>query len=84
MRVTGLPPSLEGIVIAPVVDCGTAVDELEPPPTLAYPLATVYVHVIPSTVSVKARHGNEADITNAARAFFIVFMRLFPLFDVSL
>ena len=52
MLVTDIPPSVDGIVIAPEVDVGIAGDEYDPPPTLAHPLATVYVHVMPFTVSV--------------------------------
>ena len=46
------PPNLDGIVIAPEVDVGIARVDDVPPPTLAYPLVIVYVHVIPFTVSV--------------------------------
>ena len=37
MPVTGLPPSAEGIVSAPVVDVGAAVLDAEPPPSDASP-----------------------------------------------
>ena len=43
---------MDGIVIAPEVDFGIAVVEDDPPPMLALLLATVYVQVMPSTISV--------------------------------
>jgi hypothetical protein len=42
------------MTIEPEVDLETAVEYNEPPPTLTTPFATVYVHVMPSTVSVAA------------------------------
>ena len=56
MLVTLYPPRVDGIVIAPVVDLGTAGEELEPAPMLATPFFTVYVHVMPSTISVYANN----------------------------
>ena len=54
MLVTLYPPSVDGIVIAPVVVLGIAGVEIQPTPerTDAAPLTTVYVHVMPSTVAV--------------------------------
>ncbi len=66
MLVTGLPPSIEGTTIAPLVEVGTAVEDDEPPPSDALPLETVYVHVMPSTVSVSAQ-ATLTDITAAKR-----------------
>ena len=75
MLVTLYPPKVDGIVIIPDVDVGTAVDEGEPPPTLASPFATIYVHVIPLTVSVKARVDNEVDNTAITKMLLIAFIR---------
>ena len=55
MLVTLQPPNFEGIAIAPVVALGIAVELLDPPPTDASPLLTVYVHVMPLTISVAAK-----------------------------
>ena len=52
MLVTGQPPSVEGISIAPDVEVGTAGELDDPPPSAALPPETVYVHVIPFTVAV--------------------------------
>ena len=54
MLVTLYPPSVDGIVIAPVVDVEIARLELDPPPNDALPLLTLYVHSMPSTTSVSA------------------------------
>ena len=78
MLVTGLPPSVVGIVIAPVVDVETAGDEDDPPPTDALPLATVYVHVIPFTVSVAPKPTSEASNATATNIRFIVCIRHSP------
>ncbi len=45
---------VDGMVIAPEVDVGTAVLDEEPPPMLTVSPVTVYVHVMPFTVSVSA------------------------------
>ena len=58
MLVTGYPPSDDGIVIAPVVAVGTAVADDEPPPIEAAPFDTLYVQVMPFTVSVAASECN--------------------------
>ena len=56
MLVTGKPPSVDGIVIAPCVEVETAQAlPYEPLPTDALPSKTVYVHSIPSTTAVSAK-----------------------------
>ena len=78
MRVTGLPPSVTGIVIVPDVDVTTAGDDELPPPSDASPFETVYVHVMPLTVSVSAKaesddmHITVNPITSFAHFAFIV------------
>ena len=52
MQVTVYPPSVEGMVIIPDVEVLIAFEFMDPPPTDASPLETVYVHLIPLTVSV--------------------------------
>lgn len=64
MYVTGYPPRVEGIVMTPDVEVGTAPDD--PPPTEALPLETVYVHVIPSMVAVAAVTGHGLQATTTA------------------
>ena len=41
MLVTEYPPNMGGIAIAPDVDVETAVDDGDPPPTMAQPYSTV-------------------------------------------
>ena len=64
MLVTGLPPNVDGTVIAPDVDELMANDDDEPPPTEALPLLTVYVHFMPLTVSVAANAVSAAIIVD--------------------
>ena len=54
MYLTEHPPSEDGIVMAPTVVFGTARADMLLPPTVAFPLDTVYVHVMPSTVALAA------------------------------
>ena len=49
-----------------MVDAGTAVLSDEPPPNVALPFETVYVHITPSTGSVKA-HAVIATMDTAAK-----------------
>jgi hypothetical protein len=72
MLVTGHPPRIVGIAISPAVVFGIAIDdECEPPPTEALPSLTVYVHVMPLTVSVSAKAQNTIAGNNIAIARFI-------------
>ena len=64
MLVMGLPPSEDGMAIAPVVDVGTAEEYDAPLPSDALPLDTVYVHVMPSTTSVSAINAITANVAN--------------------
>ena len=86
MLVTVYPPSEDGIVIAPVVASGTAREWDTPPPTDAFPLLTVYVHVMPLTVSVSASAVMEHAIapTNR-RTVFMCFVSFIvePFIDYS-
>ena len=71
---------MDGMVIAPDVDFGTAGDEDDPPPTDALPFDTVYVHSMPFTVSVSVAAQRVAGRTStarreAARGRRLVFMR---------
>ena len=52
--VTGYPLRVEGMMIAPFVDDGIAGVFQLPLLISALPLDTLYVHVMPSTVSVSA------------------------------
>jgi hypothetical protein len=75
--VTGQPPSLAGTYTAPIVDIGTAVDDDASPPTVAQPSNTVYVHVIPSIVSVAALKENIPITTKESTHSFLI--STFPL-----
>ena len=81
MFITRQPPKVDGMAIEPEVDFGTAVDDDEPPPTLAVPFATLYVHVMPFTISLAATSGIAADritATTIITNFFIMFRYLLP------
>ena len=81
MLVTGYPPIEEGMFNAPEVDLGTAVLEDEPPPRVASPFETVYVHVMPLTVALSAHAPDAANITTAAKMdlmMFACFISSFP------
>ena len=60
------PTNVVSIVIAPDVDVAIAGDDELPPPTVALPLLTVYVHVMPSTVAVVARSDIARPVTTSA------------------
>lgn len=82
MLVTGQPPRIVGIVIAPDVLVEIAGEELVPPPTSAWPFETVYVHVMPLTVSVRARHRNDRkNITNAKILTAVFIRKILFIFD---
>ena len=73
MLITGYPPSDDGIVIAPVVAVGTAVADDEPPPIEAVPFDTVYIQVMPFTVSLAANEcDTAAHATNAHRMTLVI------------
>ena len=82
MLVTGLPPSIEGIDILPTVEVGMA-----GVPSSTWPFKTVYVHVIPLTVSVAAKvesvdmNININPITSLTHFIFIV--TILSCFDFS-
>ena len=60
-------------MIAPDVHRGTAGESYDPPPTDASPFEMVYVHVIPSTVSVSAEaaSGRRRNAKRARRDFMV-------------
>ena len=72
MEVTGTPPSSEGISTAPEVALGMAGEEDEPPPSVAPPLETEYVHATPSTVAVSAKAAFAAQSIDAKRERSVV------------
>jgi hypothetical protein len=82
--VTLHPPNFGGMVIAPTVDLGTAVNSAEPPPTLAHPFLTVYVHVIPSTVSVSAKSKVAAQSATAVKMDLMMLACFISRFSFSL
>ena len=67
IHVTLHPPKVDGMEIAPDVERGIA---YELPPNCALPSYTVYVHVIPPTVSVAAKPDPDASrmLTKHARS----------------